>query len=556
MLSIQTPDFLKKIYITYLSTILVYLSIIFVILSSTLDGLQNVPLFVYLLTVLPLVFGLSAALFSDKLFNTIFNHSAYINISAVLCSMVLILYYGIKAGLNSLTSNETTYITFLGVFTGCIYGFLLFLNWMGVYGGVVLQTLYSYVSTIYRNIIGLKNSFFSDSEFRTNYIQIFLSFLILFLSIFIFFYYSDNKTLSSKQSYFAIFGIVAIFIYLFVNEHVLKYIFVEHKWAVLVLGILGVLCYAGYNYFSKGTLQTIEYISIIVGCLIGIIALAILFIVFRKMLSETTGLLGLIINILFYIPCLVIDFINYIKNEIKMTSNITFVLFIIEIVLILMYVYIPIFKSQYENNSATKLLPGSIFLNQSQEFGNNDMYKLLKYGNTDTIYNSENSVYRTNYAFSFWVYINPQQKQPDTLANSSETPIFDFGQKPSFSYINNTENAVDSKGNPVNDKFVIHYTNTGAEPAYISLGKQQWHYIVFNYFNDKVDLYLDGNLERTYVFGSHLPRYSPHDLVTLGYDNGLYGAISNVKYFSINLTPENISRFYNLLMFSNPPIDT
>ena len=220
-----------------------------------------------------------------------------------------------------------------------------------------------------------------------------------------------------------------------------------------------------------------------------------------------------------------------------------------------MYLYIPYFKSQIENSSATTLFSNAMFLDNAEQVGNNDMYKIYKVKSKG--YDINNLAYRTNYGFSFWIYVNPQKKQPAKIPNTNETPIFDFGQKPRFSYIPwNTDTTNDKNNNLVNDKFVIHFTNKNdAQPMYISLGKQKWHYIFFNYFNEHVELYLDGKLERTYIFNDKLPTYSTDDCVNLGYDDGLYGAICNVKYYEKNMIPENISRIYNLLMFSNPPTD-
>jgi hypothetical protein len=42
--------------------------------------------------------------------------------------------------------------------------------------------------------------------------------------------------------------------------------------------------------------------------------------------------------------------------------------------------------------------------------------------------------------------------------------------------------------------------------------------------------------------------------VTIGEDNGLDGAICNVKYYKNPLTKYEITNSYNLLMYKNPPI--
>jgi len=77
----------------------------------------------------------------------------------------------------------------------------------------------------------------------------------------------------------------------------------------------------------------------------------------------------------------------------------------------------------------------------------------------------------------------------------------------------------------------------------------------FNYFESKVDLYINGNLERTFYFANNIPDYSPMDKILLGSDNGVTGAICNVTYNKTPLTSEQIATLYNTNYFKNPPID-
>jgi len=283
----------------------------------------------------------------------------------------------------------------------------------------------------------------------------------------------------------------------------------------------------------------------------------------RKSLSESTGMLGLLVNFIFYIPCLIIDGINYLYGEINLTPRPVLTLFVVEIVLLLIYFMIPYFKSQVMNQNATSLLPGGFYLTSQTTVGNNDMYKMYNVSTGD-----DNSVYRRNYAFSFWIYVNTQQHKPGMIPGTNETPIFDFDSKPRLSYISNADDTIDMLGDPnINDTFAIHFTNQSQDteaPIYLLLGKQKWHYIVFNYYSDKADMFVDGNLERSYVFKDRLPSYTPNDVVKIGYDgpsstglsgSGLKGAIYNIKYHTENLTQENIARIYNILKFSNPPTD-
>lgn len=253
-----------------------------------------------------------------------------------------------------------------------------------------------------------------------------------------------------------------------------------------------------------------------------------------------------------------------------MTSRPILILFIIEIILVFVYLMMPYYKSRIINKNAIGLLPGGLYLKHQTTLGNNDMYKIngmstLTFKPDDKTINA----YRTNYAFSFWIYINTQQHKPNRLDESYETPIFDFGSKPRLSYVSNADRTINLDGDPlINDTFAVQFTNTTDQtkdsPVYFTAGKQKWHYIVFNYYTDKADLFIDGNLERSYTFKDHLPLIDANDVVNVGYDgtsdtglksSGLSGAIYNIKYHKENMSPTNIARNYELLKYSNPPSD-
>jgi len=85
--------------------------------------------------------------------------------------------------------------------------------------------------------------------------------------------------------------------------------------------------------------------------------------------------------------------------------------------------------------------------------------------------------------------------------------------------------------------------------------KQKWNHIVFNYNNGSADVFINGTLERTLYFNGVNPTYNSTDLVTVGDDNGINGAICNVEYYSTPLTQFQISSKYNLLMNKNPPVN-
>lgn len=104
----------------------------------------------------------------------------------------------------------------------------------------------------------------------------------------------------------------------------------------------------------------------------------------------------------------------------------------------------------------------------------------------------------------------------------------------------------------------------------VSMESQKWNQIVLNYSDNKVDLCINGNLERTfYLAGENIPnpevtrqdgiynfipKYSDLDTITIGDEFGIDGGICNVEYFKQPLTPEQISFNYNIYADKNPPI--
>jgi hypothetical protein len=118
-------------------------------------------------------------------------------------------------------------------------------------------------------------------------------------------------------------------------------------------------------------------------------------------------------------------------------------------------------------------------------------------------------------------------------------------KKPQLVYINNMSNQ-DEK-----DKLGIYF---GEEKHVIKNKGQRWTNVVINYTSTTIDIFIDGNLERTFNLTAP-PQYITTGTVVLGANDGLDGAICNIIYFNKALLKTEIVNMYNLLMFSNPPLN-
>lgn len=338
--------------------------------------------------------------------------------------------------------------------------------------------------------------------------------------------------------------------------------------------IVAMLFYAFLLYLSNPYSDTLNMIfAIILGFMI-IIALAIIYYFFGDYFKKLTGIMGFIIQFIFYIPCMFSEFIKYIKNQMKITPSVVFILFIIEILLIIIYFYLPKLVNSQINKKSIVLLKSPVFLDTKNNISTNEMF-IMKDAEIDKIKEKEKennynhrmnmiaSPYiNSNYAFSFWVYINSTKTgvnsdnpdDPDGSSNPNfahEIDIFNYGGgKPRVAYVNDKKN---------NNYFNVYFTNTDESEENrlrVTIPLQKWTYFVFNYLNNSADLFIDGNLEKTFSFNEdNIPLDgNKSDNVSVGNDNGINGAICNVMFYTAPLTENQIVTNYNMLVLSNPPI--
>lgn len=396
---------------------------------------------------------------------------------------------------------------------------------------------------------------------------IFLGFL-LFSFLFILYVASDPSALSKNTYIYTFIIIIPIALGLYVSTQFTK----EGEGGSLTKIIMlsfALLLFAVFTYVystaSSSTLTLLNYFFYVILFFIIIVGMALFYFVFSNYLKKQTGTLGYMINLLFYIPCLFGDFIKYIKNQIGITPNVSYVLFVIEIILILMYFYVPILMRTIVTSNSTMLLNDPIYLNNEMTVASGDFFQLkpsddIAKKSSGILYSSvlDKPTYRnSNYAVSFWVFLNPGSSSDDryhiahSIFNYSSDPSYKVG-KPSVKFQND--------GHTHKSKYIITFTDNSSatiKPYELTLPHQKWHYFVFNYFNNKADLFINGNLERTCVFDgvNNIPNSGkPSDNITVGQIGGINGAICNVNYYTDILPKTQIANYYNILMNNNPPI--
>jgi hypothetical protein len=322
---------------------------------------------------------------------------------------------------------------------------------------------------------------------------------------------------------------------------------------MLLMSITVMVLFAIMYFYTKSntaTFQIMEYITAVIFVMMVIGGLSIFFYIMSNYFKSLSGIQGFITYFIFYIPCLFIDFIKYILNEFNSTSSPILILFVFEIILLILYILLPLILGKIKWTKNNVLLPNSAFLDIKQNISSSELNKTPRLLNQQL----SNSVFNQNYAFSMWIYLNPQSQS--FAGYSKESEVFNYGDgKPRITYYNDMTNASNNFGASGVDKFKVYFSNSTAPVAVYKfiLPSQKWNNIVINFSSVKADLFINGKLEKTYSFQGNHPTYDPVDFITIGENSGLDGAICNIVYYSHPLSLVEIVSHYNMLSLRNPP---
>jgi len=342
---------------------------------------------------------------------------------------------------------------------------------------------------------------------------------------------------------------------------------IYHQVLTFLLFIAIIFLIYWFTTMDVKTFVTFSYLSSTILILIAIVTLSIIFIMLSNWLKSLNGWTGFFVNFLFYIPCLLNNFVYYLISEFKLTTSPVLILFFIEILLLLCYLYIPDIVNHITNQDGTLLYNNITLADGNTEIQDTFFLNTLNSFSLDEhvmpdmkfqINGNRNKTTFQNYAISMWTYVNAHGS--NKLAYNTESLIFDYGdRKPKITFYN-------SDDQDTRDKFRIYFTNNTTlnndtdttndfkEYYEMKLPLQRWNNLVFNFSSTHADLFVNGHLERTFSFANgKIPTFSETDVVTMGKNDGLDGAISNVRYYTKTLSKNKITNMYNIFMKKTPP---
>ena len=325
----------------------------------------------------------------------------------------------------------------------------------------------------------------------------------------------------------------------------------------LILLFLFAAFYVYINSLSDAYKNIINGSFVLLFAVSLLIALAMFYNVFSDRIRRIDDKNGWFINFIFFVPCLLSDFIEYIRKELKLTPSTVYILLFLEAAILAVYYYLPpLFQWPLKTHGKT-LLHDSLFFK--------DPKIVAHYSELPKINESLNPQMMQNYAISMWIYVNPNS------TSSENKQIFSYGSedfKPKITYATSDDSINDDsyKRSKKEKLKIILYgndSNIDNNIIYVHVDGQKWNNIVFNYYKHNVDVYINGKMEYSIDYPTNSVRFNNQDKIELGvevdeFGNNKYylnGAICNVVYFTKALTRSQIATQYNLLFMQNPPVN-
>jgi len=436
--------------------------------------------------------------------------------------------------------------------------------------GYLILLVIIFIFTIMLHYLSEQENFLESKFFTNTYLVLIPIFIMFCAIIFI------NKTIGKIQSFSGLIGIIIT--------------------CIIIIAMNKELNLFTTQYFSYA-----NFIFQIITLLIVLFGLALFYRILRERIRRVKGWLGFIANFILYIPCLINDIFDFIKKEYNLTTSVTFVLLIIEALLIIVFIYLPKYLQDISIGFGKVLLSDADHLNKNKILANADDLPLNEESNKETVKYFSDNLYNQNYSLMMWVYINtntPSEVPKHIFSYGNETS----GYKPKVEYIGTNENDDTDKLKVTffaKDKFM-----------HINVPKQKWNFLAFNYNGGTIDLYVNGELTRTLemedrtfiqpvdqdeinaevdkraadltdlglsvdvkkikeeiedeINTDNIKAYSSQDKITIGdnIDSAIQisrstfnAAICNIIYSKNVLSKENIARYYNLLINKNPPVN-
>jgi|694.fasta_scaffold01262_3 hypothetical protein len=266
------------------------------------------------------------------------------------------------------------------------------------------------------------------------------------------------------------------------------------------------------------------------------------------------NVLKLMANFLFYLPCLILDFVDMAKEQYKLTTPNMLILLAAQAAFILIGRFLPSLVAKVVNHTGVQILSAPISMTTSVPITTYDVQFVNAQGVSFIPTSSGSTMVplkNYNYGVSAWFYIHPQP--PNMNANYSDGYINmlrfgEFGPSVQFSPNTNTIQFM-LYGKPIE-------LNKNETLTVSDVPLQTWNNIVINSDKGMVDIFINNKLVYT---GNNVPDDKTNASaaifnVELGQADGVHGEICNVVLNTEAFTKPEIMWLYKTNRTLNPPV--
>ena len=311
------------------------------------------------------------------------------------------------------------------------------------------------------------------------------------------------------------------------------------KLILLLLTLAGLVILSLYLFFYTPWPLTLVVNILNIGIIITTLALIFKYFKFISPFSKSdktkASVWRLLKTIIYYIPCLFINLINCIKCQYNITTSTTWILLLIEIIIIGLRFLLPILYKQYNKLtmvSGNLVKKGPISLHNITDLGVLPNHIL----SLDSSELGKDAIFKYNYGLSFWIWINPQPPSTSEAYNKVAS-LLNYGDVLNINYHNNNIEilAATTKDNIKPQQQIMVYT-------FKNIQYQKWNNFILNYSGGTLDIFINNKLVSSTQNISPIMYYNK---VTAGETDGIYGGIKNIMYYDHILSRKQIYAIYN-----------
>ena len=385
-------------------------------------------------------------------------------------------------------------------------------------------------------------------------LEVTLGMLFLFFIMFITFFFIDHRKQFNKSKE------------LLSDEKGLWKNFIKKFFGMIAFGIaiVGVVLFGLYVIKSVPQITNITMFIFSVLVISGIIAIGyILYKRFtdnaRNVPDKNNRLINLIKDIILYIPCILIDFVEFIKKQWNITTKTEWLILGGEVVVIGLGYLLPIVYQKLVTHDGVILLKEPKYLSSKYDLGT--------YQNLNPADHSGNAF---NYTYSISGWFNIYGMAPNVSASANKfTDIINYSNKPriQFNVSTNTlriqselshhmhehEHSSTTKHHEIGGGIEVGANSSKIVDIFETkdIKLQKWNNIVINYDSGFMDVFLNGELVGT---KASVSPYMKYDVVSSGANRGIQGGVCNVVYYDRILSQGEINITYKLLSELNIPL--